>query len=112
MTAINWNDAFWVVIEALFLLICFGRSRSPKDRITFGITAIVAGTLELTAINLGQLAVILFLEYPSTNGGRFIPDYYGLRLFLPLYILLAIATIAFGTWALATRKQSVEKLKL
>lgn len=106
MTTINWNDAYLVVIAVFFSVIFAIRSRNPKERDAMGKILIVIGAFELFVTSAGYLLV-----FRLRNSPNFTPDYYGLTLFLPLIIILAIASIAYGTRLLSNKKQTVEKLK-
>lgn len=98
--AINWNDAFWVAIAAIILLVGFVRSKDPKNRVSTGIALTIIGALELALVLVGY--VLAFLSRTNPN---FYPDYYGQTVFLPLVIILAIASIVYGTWLLSKKSK-------
>ncbi len=107
MPTINWNDAYWVLLAAIFSIIFIVNSkRYPKDRVAYGIILIVIGAFELFVIAAGYR-----FAYSLRNNPNYHPDYYGQTVFLPLIIVIAIASIAYGTWLLSIKSKTIQKLK-
>jgi hypothetical protein len=104
MTTVIWNDVYVVVIAVIFLVFFVFRSRNAKEKVAIGIILIVVGAFELFAISAGYLLV-----FRLANSPNFTLDYYGLTVFLPLIIIVAIASIAFGIRLLSNEKQTVEQ---
>jgi multisubunit Na+/H+ antiporter MnhG subunit len=98
MTTINWNDAFFVAIAALILLVGFIRSKDAKNRVSTGTTLTILGILELAFATAGYV-----LAFLSRNNPNFHADYLGQTVFLPSFIVFAIASTAYGAWLMSTK---------
>ena len=108
MNAVDLQDTYLVIILFVILVIGFLRSLEPKIRVSVGVVLVSIGAGELALFSFGSLLQIRSLAYPEPNS-HFYPDYYGLTLFSPLIILLALATIGYGTWCLARVAQNTKE---
>jgi len=108
MTAVNWNAALPIVFEGLILLFFFiWTKRNPKDRLAVGIALTVFGALELLIVIMVYVSSFIL----RTNQ-VFKSDYYGETTFLLLFLVLAIATVAYGIWNLDTKNKRHKHLTL
>ncbi len=103
------QDIWIVVAAAVILAMGITWSRDPKFKIRSALVLIDIGAVELALVAAGSFSAILTIVNPRP-GVRFIPDYWGLELFLPLVIAFALASVGYGTWCLARNVQKSEVL--
>ena len=97
---INWTDVFWVA-AATILLYGFVLSKNKKNRLSVGTVLIILGAIELALVILAYVDAFQAEINPHIH---FIPDYYGQAVFLPLIIVLAIVSVAYGIRVLLNQK--------